>query len=355
MISKVYFTQVKDSNDNADVIGRLKTLLEKSRILDVVGNNDKVAVKAHFGEEGNTGYVRPEYVSVVCQSISARGGVPVIADTNTLYHGKRSNSKDHLECARKHGFTKESVGADIVIPDDADKKNTRLVNVNAKLIKSAKVSGLFLDADAIIAVNHFKGHVLAGFGGALKNIGMGCATREGKLAQHCDVAPVVHKDECIGCKACMNICPAKAIQMEDARAVVDKALCVGCADCILVCPTNAMFIDFKAGRAVQEKMAEYASAVIKNKKRMAYINFAVRILKECDCWGMETPQIAPDVGIFASLDPVAIDKASYDMVLKACGKDPFKEVHPDQDGTIQLKYAAELGLGNLDYELIEIK
>lgn len=354
MKSKVYFIPIADSNDRSAVADGLKKLLASSRVLDIIHKDDKVAVKMHFGEEGNVGYVRPESAAIVCDDIITKGADPVLSDTNTLYHGKRANSKDHLACARKHGFTKETTGVEIVIPDDTDKNNVRDVNINGKAVKTAKIAALFIDADAIVAINHFKGHILAGFGGALKNVGMGCATREGKLAQHCDVAPITNKDKCIGCGACVKICPAKAIRLDDTKAVIDKAKCIGCAECILVCPTNAMFIDMKAGAAVQEKMAEYASAVIRNKKRMAYINFAVRILKECDCWGMETPRIAPDVGIFASLDPVAIDKASYDMVLKIAGHDVFKEAHPDEDGTLQLKYAAGLGLGSLDYELVEV-
>jgi len=278
-----------------------------------------------------------------------------LSDTNTLYRGERLNSKDHLKLALEHGFTKQATGVDVIIPDDTKKENVAEIQINQRLIKTAKIARLFMDSDALFAINHFKGHILSGFGGALKNIGMGCATREGKLAQHCDVAPVVYTDKCTGCGECEIVCPAGAIRIKNKKSVVDSSKCTGCASCLAACPTMAMFIDIKAGDKVQEKMAEYSYAVLKEKKnKSGFINFAVKINKECDCWAMENPRIAPDVGILASSDPVSIDKASLDLVVRACGQDIFKAAHPEQDGTKQLYYAQKLGLGNLDYELIEL-
>ena len=355
MSSKVYFIPLARS-DNLQIINEeLKELLDKSNLLDFIENNDKCAVKVHFGEEGNTGFVRPEHLRVVCDEIRARGGDAFLSDANTLYRGKRLNSKDHLALAYEHGFTKEITATDVIIPDDSKQENVISVQVNQKFIKQAKLARIFIDSDAIIAVSHFKGHILTGFGGALKNIGMGCATREGKLAQHCDLAPVVQTERCIGCGECVKICPAGAIHLEDKKSILDSSKCIGCASCLAVCPTMAMFIDFAAGVSVQEKMVEYSLAVLKEKKNKAgFINFAIKINKECDCWGMENPQIAPDIGILASMDPVSIDKASFDLVNKTCGRDIFKETHPDQNGLMQLKTAQEIGLGNLDYELIEL-
>jgi len=241
------------------------------------------------------------------------------------------------------------------IPDDFNPQDTATVEINRRLIKKAEVARFFLEADALVAVSHFKGHILTGFGGAIKNIGMGCAVRKGKLAQHCDASPVVHTDNCKGCGECETVCPTRAIRIENKKAVLDKSKCIGCASCMAACPAMAMFIDFAAGDKVQEKMAEYAFAVLKDKKEKAgFINFAVRINQECDCWGMDNPRIAPDVGIFASLDPVSIDKASFDLVNKTCGKDIFQAVHPKQDGLKHLRHAQDLGLGSIDYELIEL-
>jgi len=355
MKSKVYFVSVKDSNNLSAVNERLKLLLDESKVLGFAAQKGKAVIKIHFGEEGNTGFVRPEHLRVICDKISAGGAEVFLSDANTLYRGRRLNSEDHLELAYEHGFRRDITGADVIIPDDTKKENAVTLEVNQKFIKNAKVARVFVEADALVAVSHFKGHVLTGFGGALKNIGMGCATREGKLAQHCDVAPVVHSDRCIGCGECKIICPASAITIKNKKSLVDSLKCIGCASCLAVCPTMAMFIDFNAGGKVQYKMVEYALAVIKARKnRAGFINFAVKINKECDCWGMQNPRIAPDVGILASDDPVSIDKASFDLVNKACGKDIFKDTHPDQDGLKQLRYAQEIGLGSLDYELIEL-
>lgn len=355
MKSQVYFVAVKDANDIPVVNGKLKSLIEKSRVLDFLGKNDKVAIKMHFGEQGNTGFVRPEHVRIICDEIAAKCSSAFLSDANTLYRGRRLNSRDHLALAYEHGFTKEAVGLDCIIPDDNKKEDKVDIQINQKFIKTAKVARIFMDADALIAISHFKGHILTGFGGALKNIGMGCATREGKLAQHCDMSPVVHTDKCTGCGECEIVCPAGAIHLENNKSVVDSAKCIGCASCLAVCPTMAMFIDFEASDKAQQKIGEYCLAVLREKKeRVGFINFAIRINKECDCWGIDNPRIAPDLGILASSDPVSIDKASFDLVNKICAKDIFKEVHPEHDGLKQLQYAQALGLGSLDYELIEL-
>lgn len=355
MKSKVYFIAV-DSSDSLPAINqKLKYLIDESKVLDFIQKKDKVVLKLHFGEEGNTGFVRPEHVRVVSDAAISRGGSVNMSDTNTLYRGRRLNSKDHLRLAYEHGFTQETTNADLIIPDDNQEKNIVCVEINQKFIKLAKVARVFIDADALIAVSHFKGHILTGFGGALKNVGMGCATRQGKLAQHCDLAPIVHTDRCIGCGECEIICPVKAINLVNKKSVVNSAKCIGCASCLAVCPSMAMFIDFKAGSQVQDKMVEYSLAVLKDKKeKSGFINFAIKINKECDCWGMENPRIAPDVGILASIDPVSVDQASFDLVSQICGKDIFKDAHPDQDSTRQLYYAQDIGLGSLEYELIKL-
>lgn len=356
MKSKVYFIRFGNLEKIQVVIGKLKRLLEESRVLDFIRPNAKVAVKMHFGEEGNTGFVKPEYLRIICDKISAQRATVFIADTNTLYRGKRTNSTDHLALAHEHGFIRQTAGAEVIVPED-NKENIIDMPINQKFIKSAKLLRIFVDADAIVGVSHFKGHIMTGFGGALKNIGMGCAAREGKLQQHADLAPIVYEEKCTGCGECEKACPVKAIVIQKNKSVINGSKCIGCATCIAVCPYLAIDVPWGTGaETIQEKMIEYASAVLKNKKdKTGFLNFAIKITKECDCLAKDDPRVAPDIGILASVDPVSIDQASFDLVNQACGRDIFKELHPQRDGAKQLKYAHKLGLGNLDYELIELQ
>lgn len=357
MKSRVFFMPVGSSERIEDAVLRFQSFLKKSRILDMVRKDTTAAVKIHFGEEGNTGYVRPEYVRVLADEIIHRGSIPVLSDTNTLYRGRRTNSVDHQQIAYEHGFTEDAVHAKVCIPDDTLPEQIYTVPLDGAYIKQAKIARFFHESDTLLAVTHFKGHIMTGFGGSLKNVGMGCATREGKLAQHSDIAPFVIKQKCVGCRSCLKVCPVKAIDVRNNKAVIDTQKCIGCASCIAACVNyNAIEVDWGAGRdTIQERMVEYAQAVLAHKKdRSAFFNFCIKITKECDCLAKDDPRIVPDIGILASVDPVAVDKASFDLAVKRAGKDVFAAAHPDIQGLKHLRYAVERGLGSLEYELQEI-
>jgi len=352
--SKVYYTPVKSCASQEELAIALKKLISQSKLFSALKPEGKTAVKMHFGEEGNTGFVRPELVRLICDEAKKKSADVFLSDTNALYRGRRTNSQEHLALAKEHGFSKDSVGVEIVIPEDTKKENIEEVRIRQKFIDVARIARVFMQADNIVAISHFKGHIMAGFGGALKNIGMGCAARSGKLAQHSDVSPVVYQAKCSGCGACVKICPAQAIRIENKKSVINGLKCLGCASCIAVCPNAAIDVNWESGgRDLQKKMAEYAYAVLKNKKACIFFNFAVKITKECDCLAKDDPRIAPDLGILASFDPVSVDQASLDLVNNACCRDIFQELHPNRDGSTQLKYANSLGIGSLDYQLIE--
>ena len=353
MKSKVYFIGVDANEEESSIVNKLGALLRKSALLSVVKEGDKAALKLHFGEGGNTGYVKPAYVREIVDAVLAQKAQPFLSDTNTLYCGRRTNSSDHLKLAYEHGFTLDAVHANVIIPDDTQKQNVREVELNASHVKTAKIGRVYRDADCLIGIAHFKGHLMTGFGGALKNIGMGCATRDGKLFQHGGMAPVVMKRKCTGCGACVSVCPANAVLVSEGKARVDPAACIGCASCIAACKFSAIDVNWEAGGAlIQERMIEYAKAVLMNKQGKAiFYNFLMKITKECDCIAKDDPRVVADIGILASTDPVAIDTASYDLVSEKAGEDIIKRLHPSRSGRDQLKYACDIGLGSMDYEL----
>lgn len=356
MKSRVFFIPVSETDQTGVVEEKIRRLLTQSRVLDCVSQGDTAAVKIHFGEEGNTGFVKPVYARAVCEAVSGRGGRPRLAETNTLYKGRRTDSGEHLVLAAEHGFTEQDVGAPIVIPDDSLPENVVDVPIGRRLVKTAKIVRFFAEADAIVGLSHFKGHLMTGFGGALKNLGMGCAARVGKLMQHSDISPIVHRSSCTGCGECVKVCPVTAIRLENKKSVIDGDICIGCATCIAVCPFSAIDVQWESGGdTMPEKMVEYTEAVMRGKKeKAAFLNFAIKITKECDCLAKDDPRVCPDIGILASRDPVSVDQASFDLIKQACGRDIFKELHPKRDGMRQLRYAEELGLGSREYELIRL-
>ncbi|MFA4874591.1 MAG: DUF362 domain-containing protein [bacterium] len=332
---------------------RLKDLLGLSRAAEAIHEGDFVAVKMHFGERGTDGYIRPEYVKPVIEMIRAANARPFLTDTNTVYSGPRRDAVGHLEVAAEHGFTQEAMGVPILISDGVRGTDFVEVPVKGRHFKRVKIASGICDADSMIVLSHVKGHLLAGFGGALKNLGMGCGARTGKFEMHSSLSPEVDLEKCEGCGTCVATCGQKAIQIVEGHAVIDSSLCAGCGECIVECPYGAIGVQWSEGaQGVQERFVEYATGAMAG-RRAFFINFINHVSPNCDCMSRgETPMV-PDIGILASADPVAIDQASYDLVFKA-GGDVFEKAHPGIDCTIQLAYAEKMGLGRRSYELVGI-
>jgi uncharacterized Fe-S center protein len=343
-----------------------------------VQERDLVAIKLHFGEKGNTAFVRPIFLKRIVEEVKRCKGKPFLTDANTLYVGTRSEAISHLTTARENGFDFSVVDAPVVIADGLRGNSAVKVRIDKPIFKTVSIAHDIYMADALIAVTHFKGHELSGFGGTLKNLGMGCASREGKLSQHSDISPKVTSKDCTACESCLPRCPRQAISIVDQTARdgsrrrvarIDPQKCIGCGECILTCPPEAIQIQWNRDiPRFQKKMVEYAYGAIENKKgKTLYLNFLTQISPYCDCYGYSDTPIVRDIGILSSEDPVAIEQASVDLVNREAGnrdsklpknwepgEDKFRALYPQVDWTIQLAYAEELGMGTREYELIKI-
>ncbi len=364
MSSKVYFTDMT-TNSSRNLLDKTRQLAEKGDFYKLIEKNDLVAIKVHFGELGNIAYLPPPLVRVIVDMVKEKGGKPFLTDANTLYGGKRHNAVDHIETALKNGFSYETVGAPILIADGLKGADYVNVPVEGKHFQSVKISSDIHYADAIIAISHVKGHELFGFGGALKNIGMGCASPSGKQALHSDLIPKVNEDKCTACGTCIERCPENAIsRVEKNKAYINEELCIGCGECVAFCPAHAIPINWKTDvNVIQEKTAEYAWGVLKQKKgKSGFINYIMNVTPDCDCATWNDVPIVSNLGILASLDPVAIDQASLDIVNSApvitnsilgedTGiKDKFKAVH-DKETTYILDHGQALNMGSRKYDL----
>ncbi|MEO0095848.1 MAG: DUF362 domain-containing protein [candidate division WOR-3 bacterium] len=316
----------------------LEKLIDVSRGLSILSPNMLVAVKTHFGEDGNLTFVNPLYVRKVVDMIKNIGARPLLIDTTTLYSGRRFKGDTHIELAKEHGFD----FAPIVIGDG-------IYGDEYYEINGSKIARAFKNIDTIFCISHFKGHLLTGFGGALKNLGMGCSSKGGKLQLHSRSRPYVEKEKCNFCLKCYNYCGYSAIEKEKKAVQINHNKCSGCAGCMSICPQRAIRFSWSAASdEVQKGIAQYSANFVKDKK-IFYLNFLINITPDCDCLYTSEPPICPDVGILAGFDPVAIDRASYDMV-----KNDIDKLRPDIDSQVQLFYGEKFGAGECNYEIKSI-
>ena len=366
--SKVYYTSMRTGFDNG-LLDKLKRLIKKAGIENIDFDGKYTAIKMHFGEPGNLAFLRPNYAKVVADTVKELGGKPFLTDCNTLYVGGRKNALDHIESAYVNGFSPLSTGCHIIIGDGLKGTDEVYVPVEGgEYVKEAKIGRAIMDADVFISLAHFKGHEATGFGGTLKNIGMGCGSRAGKMEMHSAGKPHVEEELCIGCHRCEKICAHDAPQFKDKKASIDHNKCVGCGRCIGVCPKDAIVAASDESNDILNcKIAEYTKAVVDGRPAF-YINLVIDVSPYCDCHAENDAAIVPDVGFFASFDPVALDIACADavnaqpVISNTClseadheGHDHFGAMFPTTDWRTCIEHAKKIGLGTDEYELVVAK
>ena len=354
MTEKVYFLETTDGENGSETAEKLEKFLEGSGLFDFVREKDFIAVKTHFGEKRTNGFIRPVFMAVLNRLIRARGGSPFLTETSTLYRGDRSNAVDHIRLALDHGFSIENTGMPVIMSDGLYGDEEVEVEISGHLYQKVKIAALLSRVQGLVVASHFTGHIVSGFGGALKNMGMGLASRRGKMVQHSTSKPVIKKKKCTACGQCIRWCPVDAIAFKEGKAEIDQGTCIGCAECLAVCRFDAVVYNWSESyEKLQAKITEHALGVTELLGgNVLYLNFLTSISKDCDC--MNTfEKIIPDIGILISRDPVAVDSASLSLVEKRSGK-KLSELSYDIPYRIQLEHADRIGFGSGGFEIIEI-
>ena len=371
--SKVYFTDFRTQLD-VSLTQKLQKLIKEAGIGSIDMEGKFVAIKMHFGELGNLAYLRPNYAKAVADVIKDLGGLPFLTDCNTLYPGSRKHALEHLDCANINGFNTVTTGCQIIIGDGLRGTDDIAVPVpNGEYFEEAYIGRAVMDADIFISLNHFKGHEMTGFGGAIKNIGMGCGSRAGKMQQHNSGQPHVNEEKCKGCKRCAKECGSDAISYKNKKAWIDPEKCKGCGRCIGACAFDAIRNNtWNANSILGCKMAEYAAAVVNGRPHF-HISLITDVSPNCDCHGENDAPILPDIGMLASFDPVALDQACVDLCQKAepirnsqLGDnmasadfhdhgDVWLNSNPNISWEETLEHSEKIGIGTRQYELITMK
>lgn len=372
--SKVYFTDFRTHTNGPSLPGKLAKLIRKAGIGSIDMDGKFVAIKMHFGELGNISYLRPNYAKAVADVVKELGGKPFLTDCNTLYPGSRKNALDHLSCAEENGFSMATTGCHVIIGDGLRGTDEVIVPIrNGEYLKEAYIGHAIMDADILISLTHFKGHEATGFGGALKNIGMGCGSRAGKMHQHNSGKPHVIEEQCRGCRNCAKECGSDAISYESGKAHIDQDICKGCGRCIGACNFDAIENNNEdANEILGCKIAEYSQAVCDGRPTF-HISLITDVSPNCDCHPENDAPILPNIGMFASFDPVALDQACVDACLAATPirnsqlgdnlakpdwhhhHDHFLDSNPNVRWKETLEHAEKIGLGSRSYELITMK
>jgi len=369
MTSKVYFTDMS-TNDRNNLLDKVNSLMDAAGFDEIDMKQKYVAIKLHFGEYGNLSYPKPQYVRVIADRVRKNGGIPFMTDCNTLYVGMRKDAVEHLHCAELNGFNSVTTGCQTIIGDGLKGSDDVEIPIeNGVHCETAKIGRAIADADIIITLNHFKGHEITGFGGAMKNLGMGCASRRGKMELHTSGKPAINADKCMGCRKCSSVCAHDALQMDGRKMTLDGSRCVGCGRCIAMCPFDAIYSQFDEKMdIVNAKIVEYTKAVIAGKPNF-HITLITDVSPLCDCHTHNDMPIIPNVGIMASYDPVALDLASIEMAQKqpmipgsvlyresdgSKPKDIFAIVNKGTHWQSHFEHAERIGMGDGSYEIVRV-
>jgi len=372
MAAKVYYADTRASRSGESMVEKLYQLFYRAGFEEFIEEEDLIAIKQHFGEKGNTAFIRPVYTRRIVEAVQESGGNPFLTDANTLYERERANSVDHLNTAYAHGFTPGTVKAPVIIADGINGRSYEEIEVNLSTFEKVKIGADICHADGLLSLAHFKGHDLTAFGGAIKNIGMGLGSRSGKQMMHSTVKPEIEEEACVRCLECQKFCPEDCIVINQEESYIIEEDCIGCGECVISCNYDAISIVWEASSiGVQERMVEFTYGVLQAVDNKAgYINFVTNVTPDCDCPSWSDQPVVPDQGIVAGRDLVAVEQASLDLVTAAevlpnselgeqagstAGKNKFKLLHPESDGGIrQLEYAEEIGMGSREYELVRI-
>lgn len=373
--AKVYFTDFHTVAFGDGLPAKLKKLIRAAGIGQIDMDGKFAAIKMHFGELGNISFLRPNYAKAVADVVKELGGHPFLTDCNTLYPGSRKNALEHLYCAWENGFTPLTVGCPILIGDGLKGTDDIAVPVRGgEYIQEAKIGRAIMDADVFISLTHFKGHEMTGFGGAIKNIGMGCGSRAGKKDQHNDGKPSIDPEKCRSCRRCQQECANHGLVFDEGskKMRVDQNNCVGCGRCLGACNFDAIAFDSSAALSdLNCRMAEYTKAVVDGRPCF-HISLVVDVSPNCDCHCENDVPILPNIGMFASFDPLALDQACVDACMAATPlpgsqlaknmeKSDFVDHHdhftnstPESEWRTCLEHAEKIGLGTREYDLITV-
>jgi uncharacterized protein len=350
MASRVFFAPLPDRATAEEIDAKLKDLLDAAEFEKHLPERDYVAVKTHFGEGDSVTHVPPRFFKPLAARIRGAGAVPFLTETSTLYKGRRGDAVAHMMLAHEHGYTIEATGMPVIMADGLKGDFEHEVEIAPG--RKVAVAGMLRRIDAIVCVSHPTGHVALGYGGALKNLGMGLSSRKGKLVQHSSVKPQVDAKKCTGCGRCAKWCPAGCIAVSRKKAHIDWEKCIGCGECLVECRFDAILYNWEMDKTkIQEYTAEHAYGVIKD-KQCFFINWARNFTKDCDCFGTVKKPVVPDLGLLASADPVALDEACITLIEERNGRPLTDFTYPGLDPRIQTRHGEAIGMGTRRYELV---